>query len=186
MDAIIESHIQQPPSGGSESTRRRESIMSRKALIALLIVGLAATLVACKKAPVAPPASMVGQWEGKAEIAVNWCSAKQLAVSVTINGNGAVAGKFGDATLKEAHIYPNPGRPPEGATVQTKYVIEAELEGPLVAAEGIQRPDICIPVEVTRDGRLAGAFMTSGSETGEISKRVFSGGLIPLTKTPTR
>ena len=160
--------------------------MSRKALVTLLIVGLAATLVACKKAPVAPPASMVGHWEGKAEVAVNWCSAKELAVSVMINGNGSVAGKFGDATLKEAHIYPNPGRPPEGNTVQNKYVIEAELEGPLVAAEAIQRPDICIPVEMTRDGRLAGAFMTSGSDTGEISKRVFSGGLIPLTKTPTR
>jgi hypothetical protein len=159
--------------------------MTRNALVTLLIVGLAATLVACKKAPVAPPASMVGHWEGKAEVAVNWCSAKQLVVSVTINGNGAVAGKFGDATLKEAHIYPKPGGPPQGTAVQNQYVIEAELEGPLVAAEGIQRPDICIPVEVTRDGRLAGAFMTSGSETGEISKRVFSGGLIPLTKTPT-
>lgn len=160
--------------------------MTRNALVTLLIVGLAATLVACKRAPVAPPATMVGHWEGKADIAVNWCSARQLAVSVTINGNGTVAGKFGDATLKEARLYPNPGRPPEGATVQTKYVIEADLEGPLVAAEGIQRPDICVPVELTRDGRLAGAFMTSGSDTGEMSKRVFSGGLIPLTKTPAR
>jgi hypothetical protein len=157
--------------------------MTRNALVTLLIVGVAATLVACKKAPVAPPAAMVGHWEGKADIAVNWCSAKQLTVSVTINGDGSVVGKFGDATLKEAHLYPNPGRLAAGTTVQTKYVIEAELEGPLVAAEGIQRPDICIPVEVTRDGRLAGAFMTSGSETGEMSKRVFSGGLVPLQKT---
>ena len=157
--------------------------MTRNALVTLLIVGLAATLVACKKAPVAPPAAMVGHWEGKAEIAVNWCAAKQLTVSVTINGDGSVVGKFGDATLKEAYIYPNPGRLPAGTTVQTKYVIEAELEGPLVAAEGIQRPDICIPVEVTGDGRLAGAFMTSGSEGGEMSKRVFSGGFIPLKKT---
>jgi hypothetical protein len=160
--------------------------MSRKTLVTLLIVGLAATLVGCKKTPVAPPASMVGQWEGKADIAVNWCSAKQLGVSLAINQNGSVVGKVGDATLKEAYIYPNPGRPPKGLMIQTKYVIEAGLEGPLVAAEGIQRPDICIPVEVTRDGRLAGAFMTSGSETGEISERMFSGGLIPLTKTPTR
>ena len=160
--------------------------MTRNTLVTLLIVGLAATLVACKRTPAAPPAPMVGHWEGKADIAVNWCSAKQLTVSVTINGNGTVAGKFGDATLKEAYIYPKPGRPSEGTTMQDKYVIEAELEGPLVAAEGIQRPDICIPIELTRDGRLAGAFMTSGSDTGEMSKRVFSGGLIPLTKTPTR
>jgi hypothetical protein len=157
--------------------------MSRKALVTLLIVGLAATLAACKKAPVAPPASMVGHWEGKAEIAVNWCLAKELVVSLTINGNGSVVGKIGDATLKEAYIYPNPGRLRQGATMQTKFVIEADLDGPLVAAEGIQRPDICIPVEVTSDGRLAGAFMTSGSEGGEISKRVFSGGLVPLKKT---
>jgi hypothetical protein len=126
---------------------------NRKVLAVLVLAGLAGALVACRRAPVAPPSAMVGNWEGQADIA-----------------------------LKDARIYPNPGRPPKGFTLQTKYVIEADLEGPLVAAEGIQRPDICIPVQVTDDGKLAGAFMTSGKEYGETSERIFSGGLRPLTK----
>ncbi len=160
--------------------------MSRKGVVALFIAGLVVPLTACKKAPVAPPAAMVGHWEGKADIAVNWCSAKELPIVLTISQNGSVVGKVGDATLKEAFIYPNPGRPPKGFTLQTKYVIEADLDGPLVKAEGIQRPDICIPLEVTSDGRLAGAFLTSGKETGDRSELVFSGGLRPLTRTGAR
>jgi len=160
--------------------------MSRKALVSVLIVGLAVTLVACKKAAVAPPASMVGHWEGKAEVAVNWCNAKELAVSLTINQDGTVAGKVGDATLKDGHIYPNPGKPPKGFTLQTNFVVEAALDGPLVAAEGIKRDEICIPVDVNKDGQLAGAFLTSGTEYGANDEKVFSAGLKPLTKTPAR
>lgn len=160
--------------------------MSRKALVSVLIVGLAVTLVACKKAAVAPPASMVGHWEGKAEVAVNWCNAKELAVSLTINQDGTVAGKVGDATLKDGHIYPNPGKPPKGFMLQTNFVVEAALDGPLVAAEGIKRDDICIPVDVNKDGQLAGAFLTSGTEYGGNDEKVFSAGLKPLTKTPAR
>jgi|MudIll2142460700_1097286.scaffolds.fasta_scaffold73241_2 hypothetical protein len=159
--------------------------MSRKALVTLLVLGLAATLGACKKAPVAPPAAMVGHWEGKAEVAVNWCNAKELAVSVTIAPDGRVTGKVGDATLKEGHIYPNPGKQATGVMLNTKYVIEAGLDGPLVAAEKITRGEICIPVEVTKDGQLAGAFLTSGTEIGSKEDKVFSGGLRPLTKGPT-
>ena len=160
--------------------------MSRKALVSVLIAGLAVTLVACKKTAVAPPASMVGHWEGKAEVAVNWCNAKELAVSLTINQDGTVAGKVGDATLKDGHIYPNPGKPPKGFTLQTNFVVEAALDGPLVAAEGIKRDEICIPVDVNKDGQLAGAFLTSGTEYGDNDEKVFSAGLKPLTKTSAR
>ncbi|HLE60582.1 MAG TPA: hypothetical protein VI700_03500 [Thermoanaerobaculaceae bacterium] len=158
--------------------------MSRRALVGVVIVGLAAMLITCTRGSVAPPSAMVGHWEGTAEVAVNWCNAKELAVSFTINSNGAVAGKVGDAILKEGHIYPNPGRPPKGFTLQTNYVIEADLEGPLVAAEGITRDTICIPVDVNKDGQLAGAFLTSGTEYGSKDEKVFSAGLKPLTKTP--
>jgi hypothetical protein len=160
--------------------------MSRKTLVSVLIVGLVMTLVACKKTAVAPPASMVGHWEGKAEVAVNWCNAKELTVSLTISQDGTVAGKVGDATLKDGHIYPNPGKPPKGFTLQTSFVVEAALDGPLVAAEGIKRDEICIPVEVNKDGQLAGAFLTSGTEYGGKDEKVFSAGLKPLTKTPAR
>jgi hypothetical protein len=160
--------------------------MSRRTLVLALIVGSVATSVACTKAPVAPPPAMVGHWEGKADVAVNWCNATELAVALTINGDGTVAGKVGDATLKEAHIYPNPGKPPKGFTLQTKYVVEAALDGPLVAAEGIKRDTICIPVEVNADGQLAGAFLTSGKEYGGKEEKIFSAGLRPLSKTPAR
>lgn len=159
---------------------------NRKVLGVLVLAAAVVALGACRKGPVAPPSAMVGSWEGTADIAVNWCKAKELPVAFTINRDGSVVGKVGDATLKDAHIYPNPGRPPKGFTLQTKYVIEADLEGPLVAAESIQRPDICIPVEVTDENKLAGAFLTSGKEYGEASARVFSGGLRPLTKVQAR
>jgi hypothetical protein len=161
-------------------------MMSRKALVSVLVVGLVPTLVACKKAPVAPPAAMVGHWEGRAEVAVNWCNAKELPVALTIAQNGTVAGKVGDAVLKGGQIYPNPGKPPAGFTLQTKYVIEAELEGPLVASEGIKRDTICMPVEVNSEGKLAGAMLTSGKEYGGKDEKIFSAGLEPLTKSPGR
>lgn len=158
--------------------------MCRKALVSVLIVGLAVTLVACKKAAVAPPASMVGHWGGTAEVAVNWCNVKELAVSLTISQDGTVTGKVGDAALKEGHIYPNPGKPPTGFTLQTKFVVEANLDGPLVAAEGIKRDTICIPVEVNKGGQLVGALLTSGKDYGGKDEKIFSAGLNPLTKSP--
>ena len=160
--------------------------MSRTTIVAVLTAGLVLSLVGCRKAPVSPPSSMVGHWEGKADIAVNWCNAKELPISLTINENGSVVGNVGDAALKEGFIYPNPGRPLKGFTLQTKYVIEADLDGPLVKAEGIQRPDICIPVEVNKDGQLAGAFLTSGKDVGTKSELIFSGGLRPLTRAAAR
>jgi hypothetical protein len=156
--------------------------MSRTPTLAAVAAAVVVSLVACRKAPVAPPSSMVGHWEGTADVAVNWCNAKELPIVLTINQNGSVIGTVGDAALKEGFIYPNPGRPPKGFMVQTKYVIEAALEGPLVKAEGIERPDICIPVQVNTDGQLTGAFLTSGKEYGDKSQLVFSGGLRPLTK----
>ncbi len=158
---------------------------TRNASFAPLLIGLAA-VCSCAKTPVAPPAAMVGHWEGKAEVAVNWCNAKELAVSVSIAPDGSVAGKVGDATLKGGHLYPNPGKPPKGFMLQTNYVIEAELEGPLVAAESIARGEICIPVELNREGQLTGAFLTSGSEYGGKDERVFSGGLRPLAKAASK
>jgi hypothetical protein len=178
----IESQFRPPALAGSSNLSRRDPMTNRKVLGVLVVAGLTLALAACRRAPVAPPSAMVGNWEGQADIAVNWCKAKELPIALTINRDGSVAGHVGDAALKDARIYPNPGRPPKGFTLQTKYVIEADLEGPLVAAEGIQRSDICIPVQVTDDGTLEGAFMTSGKEYGETSERIFSGGLRPLTK----
>ena len=160
--------------------------MSRRPTLVVVTAGLVLSLLACRKAPVAPPSSMVGHWAGTADVAVNWCNAKQLPIVLTINQNGSVIGTVGDATLKEGSIYPNPGRQPKALALPTKFVIEAALEGPLVKAEGIERPDICIPVEVNKDGQLAGAFLTSGKEYGDKSQLVFSGGLRPLAKTGAR
>ena len=160
--------------------------MSRHVLVISLLLAAAAGTAACRKAPVAPPGAMVGHWEGQAEVAVNWCKAQQLPVTLTIAQDGAVTGKVGDATLKDGHIYPNPGQARAGVTLKTNYVVEAGLEGPLVAAEGIARDEICIPVEVDNDGKLAGAFLTSGKEYGGKDTRVFSAGLRPLTKVPSR
>ena len=160
--------------------------MSRNPLVISLLLGIAASSAACRKAPVAPPASMVGRWEGRAEVAVNWCKATELPLTLTIGEDGAVTGKVGDAALANGHVFPNPGRARQGLTLQTSYVIEANLDGPLVAAEGIKRDEICIPVEVDKDGKLTGAFLTSGSEYGGKETRVFSAGLRPLTKVAPR
>ncbi|HVN75709.1 MAG TPA: hypothetical protein VMT19_05280 [Thermoanaerobaculaceae bacterium] len=157
-------------------------MMIRRVATAFLILGFVTAAASCKRAAVTPPAAMAGHWEGKADVAVNWCNAKELPVSLTINRDGSVAGKLGDATLKGGHLYPNPGKPPKGFMLQTSFVVEADLDGPLVAAEGIARSEVCIPVEVDKEGRLTGAFLTSGSEYGGKSERVFSGGLQPLTK----
>jgi hypothetical protein len=159
--------------------------MSRNTLVLSLLLGVVACS-ACRKAPVAPPASMVGRWEGHAEVAVNWCKAQELPLSLTIGEDGAVTGTVGEATLRNGRVYPNPGSARPGLTLQTKYVIEAALDGPLVAAEGIKRDEICIPIQVDKDGNLAGAFLTSGTEYGGKETRVFSAGLRPLAKVSPR
>ncbi len=154
----------------------------RRAALTPILAGLAVAAASCARSPVAPTAAMVGHWEGKAEVSINWCNAKELPVSLTIAPDGTVTGKVGDATLKDGRLYPNPGKPPKGFTLRTGHVIEADLEGALVTAEKIARAEICIPVDVNRDGQLTGAFLTSGSEYGGKDEKVFSGGLQPLTK----
>lgn len=80
-----------------------------------------------------------------------------LPVTVTIYANGTVEGTAGDATLIQGHLRKNP--------LGAAYLVMANLDGPIVAAEGIVRDDVKLPLDV-EEGQFVGGFATTGTEAG--------------------
>ncbi len=94
---------------------------------------------------------------------MNWCDRESLWFSLSIDRDGQVAGEVGDATVVSGQVRRNNwfvillGNP--------EYIIEAELEDPIVEAESIARESIRLIVDL-EDGRLAGGFRTNGTKFG--------------------
>ena len=109
--------------------------------------------------------AMVGHWEGTAHIVVSWCYQTNLPVKVDIHPDGSVSGTVGDAKLTDGHFLRNRGWLFRQLNLATDYIIRAGLEGPMVAAEGITRSKVYIPLNFT-DGIFAGGVNTSGTDFG--------------------
>jgi hypothetical protein len=138
--------------------------MNRTLKIAGLIVGLTVLLAAlnvCAAESIVTPA-MVGHWEGNARIIVSWCHQKNLAVAVDIHADGNVTGKIGDATLIGGRFEANRGWLGRKLNLATDYIITGKLDGAIVAAEGIARDKIYIPLDL-KDITFVGGINTSGS-----------------------
>ena len=137
---------------------------NRTSNIAGLIVTLTALLAAlnlCAAESIVTPA-MVGHWEGNARIIVSWCHQTNLAVAVDIHADGSVTGKLGDATLVAGHFQSNRGWLGRKLNLATDYIITGNLDGAIVAAEGIARDKIYIPLNL-KDNAFVGGINTSGS-----------------------
>lgn len=136
--------------------------------ISLRITGLIATLAALMIANssradenILTPA-MTGHWEGNARIVVIWCKQKYLPVKVDIHPDGSVTGTVGDATLIDGRFESNRGWLFRKLNWATDYIIMGDLKGPLVAAEGITRAKVKIPLNFT-NGTFEGGVNSSGS-----------------------
>ena len=106
--------------------------------------------------------AMVGHWEGSARILVSWCHQTNLPVQVDIHADGSVSGTVGDAKLTEGRFQQNRGWLGRKLNLWSNYIITGGLSGAIVAAEGITRSGVKMPLNFSGDA-FAGGVNTSGS-----------------------
>lgn len=119
---------------------------------------------------------MVGPWSGGGRIIVAWCSQTNLPMAVRIEKDGKVTGKVGDATLKNGRFKSNRGFVGRKLSLKTDYIITGDLEGPIVAAEGISRSGVNIPLNWTGNG-FKGGLHTTGNKFGGKKAMILSAGM---------
>jgi len=124
---------------------------------------------------------IVGHWQGGGKIIVTWCQQTNLPLALEIKGDGTVTGKVGDATLTKGRFRRNRGWLGRKLHIKTDYIITGSLEGPIVAADGIVRSGVKMPVNYST-GKLVGGIHTTGSKFGGRKRMILSAGL-SLTKT---
>jgi hypothetical protein len=110
--------------------------------------------------------AMTGHWEGTAYIVAVWVHHTNLLVKLDIHADGSVTGTVGDAKLMDGLFQRNRGWLGRHLNLATDYVIRGGLDGPIVAAEGITRSGVAIPLNFT-DGIFAGGVNTSDPILGE-------------------
>jgi hypothetical protein len=132
---------------------------------------------------------MAGHWEGTARIIVSWCQQKDVVVSVDIHSDGSVSGKIGDATLINGRFERNRGWLGRKLNLATDYIINGKLDGAIVAAEGIARNEVFIPLDLKANA-FVGGINTSGSccvfssEKTRKEKMGFSARSLKLVRKP--
>jgi hypothetical protein len=146
--------------------------MSRIRSGILLAASLIMALSTHASAQVATP-SLIGKWGGVADVVVDWTTQRTLAINIVIAADDRVSGTIGDATLVRARLRRNRGW--LGRTLQTKtdFIIEADLDGPIIAAEKLQRDAVQIPFN-WRDGRLVGSVSSASNTIGPATQRTFA------------
>ncbi len=156
--------------------------------ITLRIAGLIALLTlltACSSRGggnvVTPP--MVGHWEGNARIVVSWCQQTNLPVKVDIHADGSVTGAVGDAKLAAGRFQKNRGWLGHKYNLYaTDYIIVGNLDGALVAAEGITRQRVMMPLNF-KGSAFIGGVNTSGSAFGGKEKMWLAARSLKLTQS---
>ena len=127
--------------------------------------------------------AMTGHWEGRARIVVAWCRQPTLPVAIDIHPDGRVTGRVGDAELVQGRLVRNRGWLGRQLGWATDYRITAELRGPLVAAEGISRAAVSLPLNFA-EGGFTGGVHSSGSKFAGQAGGILSAGSLQLTRRP--
>lgn len=132
----------------------------------------------------AVPTDLVGAWTGSAEIVVNWTTQRKLQVHLVIDSAGRVNGTIGDAELVDARVKRNRGALLRALNWKTDWIVIGRLEGPIIAAESIQRERVTVPFNLVK-GEIRGGIHTSGSELGRReSGRLSAGRMVLRPVTP--
>ena len=129
-------------------------------LIAALAM-LLPVLTSCATYSAVTPA-MVGHWEWNARILVSWCQQKNLTVKLDIHPDGSVSGTVGDANLTEGRFQENRGWLGRKLNLWSDYIVTGGLDGAIVAAEGIKRERVMLPLDYN-DSIFKGGVATEGS-----------------------
>ncbi len=128
-----------------------------------------------------PDARLAGHWTGEARIIVTWCAQELLPVDLTVHDDGVVTGTIGDAQLVAGRMRRNRGSLARALGVKTDFIVQAELAGPVVAAEGITRAGVNVPLSLT-DGVLHGSVHTSGAHVGDAQTMVLTAPFAALVR----
>ena len=158
--------------------KRALASIAKYLLLSLVVASMVLTLEAADSAVTKP---MVGHWEGSGRIVVAWCSQQRLAVGIDIHPDGSVTGKIGDATLRKGRFTRNRGWLGRKLNLATDYIITGDLAGPIVAAEGITRASVKMPLDFA-DGHFDAGVNTSGSMFGGKKTMVFTAFFVKLTR----
>ncbi|MEZ4862789.1 MAG: hypothetical protein R3C14_15845 [Caldilineaceae bacterium] len=146
-------------------------------VVALSIVALYLALASCGATPLTEvPPAMVGTWQGEATIIVAWVDQETLPVRVTIHPDSRVEGQAGDATLVDGSLRKNP--------LGSPYIIMADLDGPIVATEGIERVGVKMPLDF-EEGQFVGGVATTGTEMGGKETMILTASDLVLTRIET-
>ena len=156
--------------------------LARTIFAALGVPLLAALPVSRLCASERVPTQVVGHWEASARIIVIWCKQKSLPIAVNIQADGHVTGTVGDATLTSGRFKQNRGWFGRKLNLKTDYIITGHLTGPIVAAEGITRSSVSMPLNF-KSGTMAGGLHTSGSKFGGKKRMILSASSLTLTRT---
>lgn len=146
-------------------------------LTQLCLLLLAIPVSAQKQAGLPP--ELAGHWRGEGSIMAAWCQQKRIPFDITIDTQGNVTGMIGDAKLQDGRL-----------TYRTRlmrklgnrdYLIQAKLNGPIVAAEGIQRKKIWLMVDL-KNQQLEGGMNTSGWHLGTKNRMFITVAQVVLTR----
>jgi hypothetical protein len=127
-----------------------------------------------------PP--MIGRWRGEAQVFVNWTKARTIPIDITIADHDRVIGRIGDATLVDGVLTRNRGWLGRALDMKTDYIVDAGLEGPLLAAENVVRKSARMPMNF-RAGQWVGSVHSSGTATGGAASMIFTASFI-LNRVP--
>ena len=141
---------------------------------AITLLGFSLALTSCGSTPLTEtPPEMVGTWQGEATIIVAWVDQERLPVTLTIHANGTVEGLAGDTTLIEGRLRKN--------LLGSPYIIRADLAGPIIAAEEVQRDGVSMPLDFDGE-KFVGGLATTGTKAGGKESMILTASDLVLTR----
>ena len=181
--AAARPHNQPSPFANHEISTSSSRMNAKRCITRLIPIGalLFSGLSSLAADPAAAPA-VAGHWEGDARIIVSWCRQKNLHVTMDIQKDGSVTGKVGDAMLVKGRFEANRGWMGRKLDLATDHIVRGSLQGPVVAAEGITRESVSIPLNLV-GGALVGGMHTSGSKFGGKEKMILSASPLTLKRS---
>lgn len=112
-----------------------------------------------------PIRKLTGEWQGTCRSVVSWYN-QDIHINLMIKADAKVAGRVGDAVLRQAHLKQKQGIFARFLNKKNNnFRIDAELEGAIVEKENIVRKKIIILLKL-EDNTLLGGFTTSGTTFG--------------------
>jgi len=139
---------------------------------ALLAMAIAPTTSAQTAKP-----PMLGVWQGEGVVVVPWVHQRKIPVTLAIMANDSVSGTVGDAKLVGGWFTTRDPGSRVGYRWNTDYIIIANLDGPVIRAEGIWRPAVYIPLN-WNGADFVGGFATSGWRVGSVDHRTVEANLV--------